>query len=94
MTKNMDRPCQLGLGHAAKHNEQRTYRPLKPRTKRQRIQRHGGGTSMLSTPSPIVTFNLLAETNKKKTPQQLNKTADERNTCGGKRRRKDRFSRR
>ena len=43
---------------------------------------------MTWTPSPIVAFYSLTEANNKHIPQQLNKTADQRNACGGKRKTK------
>ena len=40
---------------------------------------------MTSTPSPSVTFYMLTEAINQHTPQQLNKTADQRNACECKR---------
>ena len=40
---------------------------------------------MTSTPFPSVRICLLSDTNNKHTPQQVNKKADQRNACEGKR---------
>ena len=78
------RPCQF-LHFLLHRNQQPTHRQQKDQTKRQLIQRHGGVTSMTSTPSPSVIFYLLTEATNQHIPRQLNKTADQRSACAGKR---------